>query len=67
MEEKQQDQNQHDQELDEECRIKAVIVRFAELEGRMLWRENKALSQNSFYQPSETSRKMFLQRIKHYT
>lgn len=59
--------DQRDHELDEERRIKDVMARFAEWEGRMLWKENQTLSQNPFYQPSETTKKMFLQRIKHYT
>ncbi|MPY19910.1 hypothetical protein [Paenibacillus glucanolyticus] len=55
------------QELKEERRIKEVMARFAELEGRVFLKENQALSQIPFYQPSETSRKIFLQRIKYFT
>lgn len=64
MGEEQKEKNFREQ--DEERRIKDV-AHFAEWEGRRLWKENQVLSQNPFYQPSETTKNIFLQRIKRYT
>ncbi len=51
------------QEEYEEIKIKLIMARFAELEGRMLAKENEELSKDSFYMPSEQEKKSFIKRL----
>jgi len=51
------------QEEYEDIKMKLLMVRFAELEGKMLQKENEELSKDSFYQPSKHEKKRFNRRL----
>jgi len=48
----------------EEIRIKMIMSRFAELEGKMFMKENEELSKEPFYHPSENARRKFINRLR---
>lgn len=51
------------QEEYEEIKIKLIMARFAELEGKMLVKENEELSKDSFFVPTEHEKKSFIRRL----
>lgn len=56
------------QEEYEESKIKLLMARFAELEGKKLMEEKEELSKDSFYLPSEKEKLKFIRRLNfHFT
>lgn len=54
------------QEEYEEIKIKLLMARYAELEGKMLLEENEELSKDPFYLPSESAKQTFIKRLNRY-
>lgn len=50
----------------EEIKIKLLMARFAELEGKVLLEENEELGNDPFYLPSEEAKQTFLKRLNRY-
>lgn len=50
----------------EEIKIKLLMARFAELEGKMLLEENEELGKDPFYLPSEEAKQTFVKRLNRY-
>ncbi|MDU7477793.1 MAG: hypothetical protein E7L01_31305 [Paenibacillus macerans] len=50
----------------EKIKIKLLMIRFAELEGKMLLNENKELSNNPLYLPSEKTKLTFIMRLNRH-
>ncbi|GIQ63402.1 hypothetical protein PACILC2_19700 [Paenibacillus cisolokensis] len=56
------------QEEYEDIKIKLLMTRFAELEGKKLIEENEELSKESFYLPSAKEKQRFIRRLNfHFT
>ncbi len=47
----------------ENIKMKLLMIRFAELEGKLLLEENKELSNNPLYLPSNRTRRTFIKRL----